>query len=251
MRLLLSTLEAAYEHPVDVEFTVNAVAGTGERPYRINLVQCRPFQVKIVGAGDIVVRPTSIPEEKVFLRSDGPIVGRSLAATVDRLVYVSSEAYTNLSEQERYAVARLVGRLAHLPSEKKDPVVMLVGPGRWGTSTPAMGVPVSFNDIKGVTVLVELALMHAGLVPDVSLGTHFFNDLVEMDMLYFGVFPERDECCLSEDFLKEAAKTLHTVEADDPLWSRAIVVLESSKVGGAELRLYADATSQEALCYLA
>jgi hypothetical protein len=251
MRMLLAALETAYEHPVDVEFTVNVVAA-GDRAYRINLVQCRPFKVKIVGAGDIGLRPTSIPDTKFFLRSDGPIVGRSLAAKVDRLVYVSSEAYTNLNEQERYAIARLVGRLAHLPSGKKDPVVMLVGPGRWGTSTPAMGVPVSFNDIKGVTVLVELALMHAGLVPDVSLGTHFFNDLVEMDMLYFAVFPERTGCCLNEEFLETAAHSLRMVEPDDPLWSRAIVVLESdSNTTGAELRLYADATAQEALCYLA
>jgi hypothetical protein len=42
--------------------------------------------------------------------------------------------------------------------------------------------------------------MHAGLVPDVSLGTHFFNDLVEMDMLYFAVFPGRGQNCLSEGF---------------------------------------------------
>ncbi len=256
MRLLLSTLEAAYEHPVDVEFTVNAATegngAGGDRAYRINLVQCRPFKVRIVGAGDLGVRPSSLPAENVFIRSDGPVVGRSLAAKVDRLVYVSSEEYTTLSEQERYAVARLIGRLAHLPSGKKEPVVMLVGPGRWGTSTPAMGVPVSFNDIKGVTVLVELALMHAGLVPDVSLGTHFFNDLVEMDMLYFAVFPERTGCCLNEDFLTAASRSLRVVEPDDPLWRRAVVVLESAAgEAGAELRLYADATAQEALCYLA
>jgi len=245
MRELLATLEKAYEHPVDVEFTVNV----DQRGYRINLVQCRPFKVKIVGAGDIGLLPESIPEEAVFLKSDGPIVGRSLAAPVDRLVYVSSEAYTALGEQEKYAVARLVGRLAHLPSGKRDPVVMLVGPGRWGTSTPAMGVPVSFNDIKGVTVLVELALMHAGLVPDVSLGTHFFNDLVEMDMLYFAVFPERQNCCLNEDFLERVNGKLRLLEPDDDLWRRTITVLESDDQ--AELRLYADAAAQHVVCYLA
>jgi len=256
MRSMLAALEAAYEHPVDVEFTVNAdavesVDAAGGRGYRINLVQCRPFKVKLLGSGDIGVLPTAIAEDRVFLRSDGPIVGRSLAAPVDRLVYVSSEAYTNLTEQDRYAVARLIGRLAHLPSGKKEPVVMLVGPGRWGTSTPAMGVPVSFNDIKGVTVLVELALMHAGLVPDVSLGTHFFNDLVEMDMLYFAVFPDRTECCLSEDFLAKATRSLRLVEPDCELWRRAVTVMESAKEEtGMELRLYADAASQRALCYI-
>ncbi|MFA6505789.1 MAG: PEP/pyruvate-binding domain-containing protein [Treponemataceae bacterium] len=247
MRSMLATLEAAYEHPVDIEFTVNTVGPNGD--YRICLVQCRPFKVKIVGAGDLGVAPTEIPEQRVFLRSDGPIVGRSLAAPIDRLIYVSPEAYTALNEQERYSVARLVGRLARSSGGKKDPVVMLVGPGRWGTSTPAMGIPVSFNDIKGVTVLVEMAYMHAGLVPDVSLGTHFFNDLVEMDMLYFAVFPDRDDCCLSERFLEEAKKTLVEIVSDDELWRKAITVLESGN--GAELRLYADSASQRALCYLA
>jgi len=246
MRSMLATLEAAYEHPVDIEFTVNTVGPAGS--YRICLVQCRPFKVKIVGSGDLGVMPESLPENRVFLRSDGPIVGCSLATPIDRLIYVSPAAYTALGEQERYAVARLVGRLVHLPASKKDPVVMLVGPGRWGTSTPAMGIPVSFNDIKGVTVLVELAYMHAGLVPDVSLGTHFFNDLVEMDMLYFAVFPDREDCCLSERFLEEAKKKLVVVEPEGELWTKAITVLESGN--GAELRLYADSASQRALCYL-
>ena len=249
MRSMLATLEAAYEHPVDVEFTLNTV-GSSKRAedYRVCMVQCRPFKVKIVGAGDLGVEPTDIPERRVFLRSDGPIVGRSLAAPIDRLIYVSPEAYTALGEQDRYAVARLVGRLAHPSGKKKDPVVMLVGPGRWGTSTPAMGIPVSFNDIKGVSVLVELAYMHAGLVPDVSLGTHFFNDLVEMDMLYFAVFPERDDCCLSERFLDEAKRTLIEIEPDEDLWRKTVTVLESGN--GAELRLYSDSASQRVLCYL-
>ncbi|MDR1287445.1 MAG: PEP/pyruvate-binding domain-containing protein [Treponema sp.] len=160
MRDMLETLEAAYEYPVDVEFTVNMGRGGGAS-YRINLVQCRPFKVKIVGSGDIGQVPSSIPEDRIFIRSDGPIVGRSMAAPVDRLIYVSPEAYTALGEQERYGVARLIGELSRRPTGKKEPVIMVVGPGRWGTSTPAMGVPVSFNDIKGVSVLVELAIMHA------------------------------------------------------------------------------------------
>ncbi len=249
MRTMLATLEAAYEHPVDVEFTLNTIGGDSrDEDYRICLVQCRPFKVKIVGSGDLGVEPADIPEKRVFLRSDGPIVGRSLAAPIDRLIYVSPEAYTALGEQDRYAVARLVGRLAHPSGQKKDPVVMLVGPGRWGTSTPAMGIPVSFNDIKGVSVLVELAYMHAGLVPDVSLGTHFFNDLVEMDMLYFAVFPERNECCLSEGFLDAAKQSLVEIEPDEELWRKTVTVLESGR--GSELRLYADSASQRVLCYL-
>jgi hypothetical protein len=252
MRSMLSALEEAYRHPVDVEFTVNIDPRQDPPSYRINLVQCRPFQVKLMGSGDIGLLPSSIPEDRVFIRSDGPIVGRSLAAPVDRLIYVSPGAYTTLGEGDRYAIARLVGDLSHRPRGKKDPVIMLVGPGRWGTSTPAMGVPVSFNDIKGVSVLVELAVMHAGLVPDVSLGTHFFNDLVEMDMLYFAVFPDRGRNSFSESFLKRAASFLRLIPPENDLWARTLTVLEQRDPPdkGRELRLYADATSQSALCYV-
>jgi hypothetical protein len=175
-----------------------------------------------------------------------------MAAPVDRLIYVSPEAYTALGEQERYGVARLVGELSRRPMAKKDPVIMVVGPGRWGTSTPAMGIPVSFNDIKGVSVLVELAIMHAGLVPDVSLGTHFFNDLVEMDMLYFAVFPGRGQNCFSEHFLKRAPSFLRLIPPENDFWAKTITVLEQGLPGAdnsGELRLYADAASQSVLCY--
>jgi hypothetical protein len=255
MRELLQILEAAYEHPVDVEFTVNCILHEDGslKDYRINLVQCRPFQVNVMGSGSLGILPSTIDEQQLFLKSDGPIVGRSMAAPVSRLVYVSSCAYTALSQQDKYALARLIGQVAH-PREARqkgaspEGIVMLVGPGRWGTSTPSMGVPVSFNDIKDVKVLVELALMHEGLVPDVSLGTHFFNDLVEMDMLYVAVFPEREHCLFNEDFIHYAQQFLHLVPPENDLWASVLTVLESTE--GAELRLYADATAQKALCYL-
>jgi len=260
MRELLQVLEKAYEHPVDVEFTVNCILSDEGtlKDYRINLVQCRPFQVKLMGSGTLGILPSNINKEHLFLISDGPIVGRSVAAPISRLVYVSSQAYTALSEQDKYALARLIGQVAHprdsrpygnhATSVHPEGIVMLVGPGRWGTSTPSMGVPVTFNDIKDVKVLVELALMHEGLVPDVSLGTHFFNDLVEMDMLYFAVFPERNHCLFNEEFIQYSQNFLHLVPPENDLWASVLTVLESTEQ--AELRLYADATAQRAVCYL-
>lgn len=250
MRELLQVLEAAYEQPVDVEFTVNCIMSEDGtlQDYRINLVQCRPFQVRLMGSGSIGILPSEINDENLFLKSDGPIVGRSVAAPVGRLIYVSSTAYTALGEREKYGLARLIGQVAHRSSARPEGIVMLVGPGRWGTSTPSMGVPVSFNDIKDVQVLVELALMHQGLVPDVSLGTHFFNDLVEMDMLYFAVFPEREHCLFNEAFIHHASRFLRLVPPENDLWASTLTVLESTDQ--AELRLFADATAQHAVCYL-
>ena len=247
MREMLATLQQAYKNPVDTEFTVNFLQ---DGSYRINLVQCRPFMVRLLGTGDIGILPDFIDPEKILLKSDGPIVGQSVATKIDRLIYVSPSAYTRLGEQERFSIARLIGQLTHLPSSQKSPIVMLVGPGRWGTSTPAMGVPVAFKEINTVSIIVELAVMHAGLVPDVSLGTHFFNDLVEMDMLYFAVFPDREENEFNVEIFQKHRNLLTDLLPDAEIWADTVKVLESPTETGLSIYLHADSMKQFALCYL-
>ena len=121
---------------------------------------------------------------------------------IDRLIYVPPAVYGQLPLRDRYSIARLIGRLLHLrgptgggrhtPAAAAPKNVMLIGPGRWGTTTPSLGVPVHFAEINTVSVLCEIVAMRDDLVPDVSLGTHFFNDLVENDMLYLALFPKRE-----------------------------------------------------------
>jgi len=94
---------------------------------------------------------------------------------IDRVIYVVPSVYGQMGVSQRYSVARTIGRLMHLDPPDSRQTVMLVGPGRWGTSMPSLGVPVSFAEINTASVVCELALMHEGLVPDVSLGTHFFT----------------------------------------------------------------------------
>ena len=248
MREMLATLQAAYRNPVDTEFTVNFQE---DGTYRVNLVQCRPFKVRIMGTGDLGVLPDSIPEEKIVLESDGPIVGQSLATKIDRLIYVSPDSYTRLGEQDRYGVARLIGRLTQIPTPGIESVIMLVGPGRWGTSTPAMGVPVTFREIKNVSIIAELAVMHEGLVPDVSLGTHFFNDLVEMDMLYFAVFPERGGNRFNRRIFSAPENRLAALLPDESRWAETVIVLDSAHgPGGESIYLHADTMKQYVMCYM-
>ena len=197
MRALLETLRDAYRYPVDVEFTGNFLAD-GE--LSLNLVQCRPLQVREGGA--IVPAPTSLPEERVLLRSRGPVVGPSAHTPIDRVVYVDPDAYVTLGTGDRHEVARVIGRLMRLEPEV-DRKVMLLGPGRWGTTTVALGVPVSFAEIQRVSVLCEI--MRIGdVVPDVSLGSHFFNDLVEESMLYVALYPAHPGHLLDEPRLRAA-----------------------------------------------
>ena len=99
--------------------------------------------------------------------------------------------YGQLPIGKRHSVARLIGRVMHAEEPSPPKTIMLIGPGRWGTTTPSLGVPVSFAEIDRVSALCEIVAMREDLVPDVSLGTHFFNELVELDILYLALFPGR------------------------------------------------------------
>jgi hypothetical protein len=247
MKTLLSTLQAAYDYPVDVEFTANF---TTADKFRINLLQCRPFQTK----GDLasIETPADIAPENVIIKTRGPIIGTSLAAKIDRIIYVSAARYALLGADKCYALARLIGQITHLKDIAGGyKVIALIGPGRWGTTTPSLGVPVSFSEINTVKVLCEAAKMHAGLIPDVSLGTHFFNDLVETDILYVAVYPERDGYIFNEAFLENAPSVLTALLPSAASFQEVLRVIDFEYTDAKKrILLSADAVAQEGVCYL-
>jgi hypothetical protein len=154
-----------------------------------------------------------------------------------------------MSMSQRYSIARTIGRLTHL-DPRGQRTIMLVGPGRWGTSMPSLGVPVSFAEINTVSVICELTLMHEGLIPDVSLGTHFFNDLVEMDMLYLAVSPGREGHALNEAFMRRQPNQLaQLLPAAAPLADALRVIDSGSLEGGGVIQLNVDSMKQRGLCY--
>jgi hypothetical protein len=249
MRELCRTLQRAYNYPVDIEFTAN-FAPDGK--FRVNLLQCRPFQVKIGGEGSRAKLPERIEPENLVCQSAGPIVGHSLAANIDRLIFVVPSVYSHMSMSHRYSVARTIGRLTHLDPPGDRKLIMLLGPGRWGTSMPSLGVPVSFAEINTVSVICELGLMHDGLVPDVSLGTHFFNDLVEMDMLYLAVSPGRKGHVWNEALLRDQPNLLTSLLPSAAGLSDALRVIDARNLsGGGNLCLNVDSMKQRGLLYRA
>jgi hypothetical protein len=244
MRELLRILEESYAYPVDVEFTAN-FKPDGE--YRINLVQCRPLQV----AADVAAatEPAMITEDNLVLSSRGAVIGTSRQHPIDRVVYVTPSVYGQLTNQERYAVARLVGRVIHAQEVELGRKILLAGPGRWGTTTPSLGVPVSFAEIDRVAVLCEIVAMREDLIPDVSLGTHFFNDLVEMDILYLALFPGREGHCWNLKFFEQSPNRLAELLPDAARWAEAVRVIDLP-LDQASLTIWADALDQRVLCYL-
>jgi len=245
MREMLKDLQEAYDYPVDVEFTANFLTPDA---WKINLLQCRPLQVQ--GGGMIITdAPEDIAAHDLVIEGRGAVIGKSRILNVDRIIYVAPEAYSNLAQQDRYAVARLVGRLAHIETPPPE-TIMLLGPGRWGTSTPALGIPVSFAEINTVAVLGEIVAMHGDLVPDVSLGTHFFCEMVEGDMLCFAIFPGREGNMFNQKFIESAPNRLPELLPDEAKWADTVRVIDPSECDkGTVLKLHAHALQQRVVCY--
>ncbi|MBS3734665.1 MAG: pyruvate, phosphate dikinase [Phycisphaerae bacterium] len=259
MRWMLATLQAAYDYPVDIEFTANLVEGSpGESAtdgeYKINMLQCRPLQVREGGA--IEAPPDDLPADKCLLEARGAVLGRSRSGAIDRIIYIVPSVYDKLPIPDRYAVARLIGRLTHTEpggpasgAGDAERTYMLIGPGRWGTTTPSLGVPVQFADISTVSIMCELVAMGENVTPDVSMGTHFFSQLVELDILYFALFPDREGNRLNTDLLEAGANKLTDLAPEAGAWADAVRVLEPDDVTGRP-QINANVLDQRVLCYL-
>jgi pyruvate, water dikinase len=245
---MLKTLEKVYNYPVDIEFTVNFPENNF---YKINLVQCRPLQVQQQVA--VAIPEVTINEKNRIIESRSAVVGQSRVVQLQAFIYIVPERYGILSIQDRYAVARLIGEINNklpIPNEKND--IMLLGPGRWGTSSPSLGVPVNFNDINHVTILCEIVAMHENLIPDVSLGTHFLNELVEMEMLYLSMYPNQKGDILNRDFFTSAPNHLIELLPNQSKWEETVRVIYTNDINDTEaisVICIADAREQRVLCY--
>jgi pyruvate, water dikinase len=229
-----------------VEFTANF---RDESAYHINLLQCRPLQVK--GAAGLEAPLDAAPEGDVILRSCGPVIGHSRAESIERIVYVAPERYAELHERERYAVARLIGQIMQRSTQRQTPVTLLMGPGRWGTSSPVLGIPVSFAEISGASILCEIVAMRDDLVPDVSMGTHFLSELIEMDILYVAVFPNNPEHALDCRYFESRPNRLLDAVPDATRFQDVVQVVFPAEDNGRAVKLHADTLKQQVVCYLA
>ena len=245
MRDILRILQEAYEFPVDVEFTLNFVA---EGRYKIHVVQCRPLAVK----GTETPQPPTVKIRQAdrIIEAAGAVIGHSRRTRISRFVYVVPAAYGQLPLQDRYEVARLVGRINRAPDPLVPGCIMLLGPGRWGSNDPFLGVPVTFAEISRASVLCEIVAMHENLVPDVSLGTHFLNELVETDMLYLALFPKRGNNYLRTEWFESSPNRLLQLVGGAGKWADVVKVIEpSSMAGEGSTFLIADAFKQKVICY--
>ncbi len=182
MKELLAVIQRKYQYPVDIEYTIN-VSETGE--YVINLLQCRPLQV--MDDREEVVIPENISKDRIFLECSHASMGLSRKVKLDYIVIVDSVAYYEMPYHDKYKVARALGSLNRYFREKGK-CLMLLAPGRIGTTSPELGVPTTFSDISEFNIICEVSESKAGYMPELSYGSHIFQDLVEAEILYTAVF---------------------------------------------------------------
>ena len=123
---------------------------------------------------------------------------------------------------------------------------ILLGPGRWGTTTPSLGVPVSFSEINNMTVLAEIAYESGNLMPELSFGTHFFQDLVESDIFYVAIFPQKQNVTFNKDRFLQMPNLLTEFLPDSNKYAGTVMVYEAD---GEQLQIMCDILSQKIICF--
>lgn len=245
MSSMLQSLQEAYRYPVDIEFALNF--GPGGR-MRINLLQCRPLQINRsrIQDGKPVI---SCIDETVF-RSHGDFMGIETFERIDRIVYIDADTYLALTPSGQYQVARIVGRLNRLFERRPDNGgLMLVGPGRWGSTSPSLGISVSFAEICNATAIVEVAGHSDKFSPELSYGTHFFQDLVETGIFYVALFTDRPGVEFDDRYVNALPNSLADYLPDFAEWQHVIRVAEPSRAGQMAW-LDADIASREVRFYI-
>jgi hypothetical protein len=174
-------------------------------------------------------------------------MGGSISQGIKRIVYVQPEGYRALPLTRKYAIARLVGDLNRQIVNKEQLPTLLLGPGRWGTTTPSLGVPVSFSEINNVSVLCEIAYEGGNLMPELSFGTHFFQDLVETDIFYVAVFPTQEKCVFNTKWFEQMPNSLGEILPAKAMYADVLKVCDLRDAG---LQIRGDIVSQKVICFL-
>lgn len=239
MRSILDLLEDQLGTPVDIEF-----AHDGETLY---LLQCRPQSRADDSAPSPIPREVST-SDVIFTANRH--VSNGWIPDITHIVYVDPEGYGQLgSEEQMRAVGGAVGRLNRLLPRRR---FILMGPGRWGSrGDVSLGVSVTYADISNTAMLIEIARRSGEYVPDLSFGTHFFQDLVESRIRYLPLYPDDDGVRFNERFLTGAPNLLPMMLPDYAGIAGALHVIDvAAATDGRILRVLQNADLDEALAYL-
>ncbi|NLM76949.1 MAG: pyruvate, phosphate dikinase [Ruminococcaceae bacterium] len=196
IKAMLSVLQEHLGYPVDVEF-----ASDGESLY---LLQCRPQSRGRDNAPPPI--PADIPHNNILFTAKKYITNGQVSG-IKTVVYIDPAAYAGMAVHEDYLrVGRVVSELnTRLPRRS----FILMGPGRWGSRGDIkLGVPVTYADINNTAMLIEIATSTANYQPELSFGTHFFQDLVEENIKYLPLYPDETQVLFNQSFFSSTSNRL-------------------------------------------
>jgi len=194
--------------------------------------------------------PQDVPAERVVF-SANRYISNGRVPDVSHVVYVDPEAYAEIeSLSALQTVGTIVGRLNQMLPKRQ---FVLIGPGRWGSRGDIkLGVHVTYSDINNAAALLEVARKKGNYVPELSFGTHFFQDLVESDIRYIPLYPDEDGNVFNERFLRRARNILPDILPRFASFGDAVRVIDVPSVAdGYVLRVLLNADLDRALGYLA
>lgn len=238
MQRILKTLERVYGTAVDIEYAVN-MDRDGE--FVINLLQCRPLYVG--GEGE-AVNTEGIALKGTLFDVRNASMGTSKKRKVDVIVQIDPAKYGAFPYAQKHKVADAVGKInRHYAESGKN--LLLMTPGRIGTSSPELGVPVAFADISCFSEICEVSDSRAGFMPELSYGSHMFQDLVEAEISYSAVFNDQKTIRYDPQLLSGEEDLFEKICPDRPELCGMVTVKEPKN-----LYYWLDSIKNHALCGL-
>jgi hypothetical protein len=165
------------------------------------------------------------------------------------VLFVPPEGYYALpSAADRSKLARTIGKLNQ--TLEGQPFIC-VGPGRWGTTNPDLGVPIGYADIYNTRALVELAGEGIGPAPEPSFGTHFFQDLMEANIYPLAVFLDDEDVVFNRKFFYKTPNRLRELSPESSGLEDCLRLIRVSDFrAGHHLELVMDENSRRAVAFL-
>lgn len=248
MSEMLRLLERYYHTAVDVEFTLQIPDSSASLPaVKVSLLQCRPqSSMEITSKAKL---PEKLSESDIIFSSRF-VVPQGYVENIRYVIFIPPEQYFALPTSfARNEVGRIVGRL-NSALERKS--FICVGPGRWGTIKTDLGVFVGYADICHAAALVELSGKGVGIAPEFSLGTHFFQDLMEEQIYPVAVLLDSADVIFNRDFFYDTPNCLanYLVPESIPIDSLRLIKVDSFKPG-CHIKLIMDDEEGLAVAFLA
>ncbi len=247
MKTALQILEKHYKAPVDTEFAIKILDPRALQPtIETTILQCRP-QSHIEEDSDVRL-PENIDEAEIIF-STKRMVPRGSVSRIDYVLFVPPEGYFSIESQaKRNKLERAIG---HLNAALADEIFVAVGPGRWGTSSPDLGVHISYADIYNTQALIELSGEGVGTAPEPSFGTHFFQDLMEAKIYPLAIYLDDEDVVFNRNFFYDTPNHLQEwINADESLLKSLRLVAVNDFRHNHHITLTMDDEQGRAVAYL-